>query len=325
MTVFIFNGAFLGFTLARIMYLNYQNFCSPSLPVGKGTGISECYWYDNFRIEKIGIVTHLGAILPAALLAVFQFVPVIRHKAILYHRIAGYVIFLLVIPSDVGAVMILPHAFGGDYTTQMAFGFLVIITTVSLVLAYINVKRLQIDQHRAWMLRAWTYFGTIVTPRILQITSVSVEKFWPAAQNYGAKSCGELLYEFFESPELHYKVYPACDPAHAQYAPDGWVAVKGDFNGNVAEIFQALALNFGMNCALAFFLHSLGVELYLWLTPREGNRLRQLSYELQLERGFANPGSAGLVVQKFGDADPWVPIERKEEESERKEAGSQST
>ena len=83
---FIFVGALLGFTLARNMHLNYQNFCSPSLPVGEGTGLSECYWYENFRVEQIGIVMHLSAILPAALLVVFQFIPIIRHKTISYFQ-----------------------------------------------------------------------------------------------------------------------------------------------------------------------------------------------------------------------------------------------
>lgn len=42
------------------------------------------------------------------------------------------------------------------------------------------------------------------------------------------------------------------------------------------------------------------------LTPRESERLRQVSYEKQLEKGYKNPGSAGLVVERFGDAEPWV-------------------
>jgi hypothetical protein len=32
-------------------------------------------------------------------------------------------------------------------------GVLAIMTIISASLAYINIKRLQIDQHRAWMLR----------------------------------------------------------------------------------------------------------------------------------------------------------------------------
>ena len=45
----------------------------------------------------------------------------------------------------------------------------------------------------------------------------------------------------------------------------------------------------------------------LRLTPRETARLRQISYTRQLAAGFKYPGSAGLVVERFGDAEPWVP------------------
>lgn len=40
---------------------------------------------------------------------------------------------------------------------QMGVGVLSIAFISSLALALYNVKRLQIEQHRAWMLRAWFY------------------------------------------------------------------------------------------------------------------------------------------------------------------------
>jgi hypothetical protein len=43
------------------------------------------------------------------------------------------------------------------------------------------------------------------------------------------------------------------------------------------------------------------------LTPREAERLRNVSYQRQLEAGMKNPGSAGLTVDRFGDSEPWVP------------------
>jgi hypothetical protein len=58
---------------------------------------------------------------------------------------------------------------------------------------------------------------------------------------------------------------------------------------------------------LALVLHIIGVEIYLRLTPREAERLRQISYEKQLAAGFKHPGNAGLVVSRFGDADEWKP------------------
>lgn len=47
--------------------------------------------------------------------------------------------------------------------------------------------------------------------------------------------------------------------------------------------------------------------LQLRLTPAESERLCQVSYQRQLERGFKNPGAAGLVAQRLGDANPYIP------------------
>jgi 23S rRNA G2069 N7-methylase RlmK/C1962 C5-methylase RlmI len=51
-------------------------------------------------------------------------------------------------------------------------------------------------------------------------------------------------------------------------------------------------------------------DIYHWqlnLTPKESNRLRQVSYERQLERGTSRPGYAGLTVERFGDAEVFQP------------------
>jgi hypothetical protein len=53
--------------------------------------------------------------------------------------------------------MIARVAFGGGLDIQAGVGMLALMTLVSLGLAYVNIKRLRIDQHRAWMLRAWFY------------------------------------------------------------------------------------------------------------------------------------------------------------------------
>ena len=71
-------------------------------------------------------------------------------------------------------------------------------------------------------------------------------------------------------------------------------------------IVGALRSNFGMAGWLSIAIHMLGVEVYLRLTPREAQRLRNVSYQRQLEAGMASPGSAGLVRERFADADVWV-------------------
>ena len=100
---------------------------------------------------------HLAGILPASILACVQFTPFIRHKWIIIHRISGYLAVLLYIVSLVGALMIAHMAFGGGLDVQVWVGFVGIGVLICFVLAIVNVKRLQIEQHRAWMLRGWFY------------------------------------------------------------------------------------------------------------------------------------------------------------------------
>ena len=64
------------------------------------------------------------------------------------------------------------------------------------------------------------------------------------------------------------------------------------------------------------------MELYLLLTPREGERLRNVSYQRQLEAGFSHPGSAGLTADRWGDSEPWEP-EDAVEEGKRKESDAE--
>ncbi len=140
------------------MYLDFTGTFCPSASQGAtGAAPGECYYYTRFSQYKIGILMHLGCILPSALLAIVQFVPVVRHKWVLVHRLNGYLVLLLFVLSTVGALMIARHAFGGGLDTQACVGTLGIGCLVSFVLAWVNIKRLQIEQHRAWMLRGWFY------------------------------------------------------------------------------------------------------------------------------------------------------------------------
>lgn len=92
---------------------------------------------------------------------VWQFVPAIRQRFILFHRINGYTVILLVLGGNAGALMMGRRAFGGDISIQAGFGLLVIISTASTAMAVWNIKKLQIEQHRAWMLRAMFYICTM--------------------------------------------------------------------------------------------------------------------------------------------------------------------
>jgi len=289
----------LGFSLARLSYLNIGGSAPSSY--ANGTSPGEWYWYSH-GIYRIGITIHLSTILPAGLLMVWQFVPVIRHKFLIVHRINGYVIILLVLVSNVGVLMIARRAFGGTLETQAGVGTLVILTTVSIALAYYNIKRLQIDQHRAWMLRAMFYLGTIITLRLIMILSAIIAT--KHSEYFTTMTCGEID-SIYNSANVVNELYPACATPGATAATR--VVVQADFGQQPEQIGASLRISFGMAMWLAIILHLVGVEIYLALTPRDSNRLRQVSYERQMERGFSNPGSAGLTADRFGDAAPWVP------------------
>lgn len=249
---------------------------------------------------------------------VFQFVPIIRHKAILFHRINGWVIVVLVLISHIGALMIARRAFGGSIPTQTWVGLLVVITTIAISVAIYNIKKLQIDQHRAWMLRAMFYMGSIITARLIMI--IAAQAITAIGSYYTTMTCGEIAY--IQRDDLAYfeQAYPGCVGADSRQH----VVVHALFKDNTEEIGASLRISFGMSLWLAFFLHAVGVEIYLRLTPRESARLRQVSYERQLEAGSKYPGSAGLVVEKFGDSDPWTPrhssVDGKASQSEDGEA-----
>ena len=260
------------------------------------------------------MLLHLATVLPAGLLAVFQFVPAIRHNFVLYHRMAGYFLIILITAGNIGAVMIAQRAMEGDMTTRTFVGFIALFVTVSFGMAIYNIKRLQIDQHRAWMLRTWFYIGFIVTLRIIQILMALVISAWPSQDYYLSIPCEELAFAYKNDTQL-YQDQPACMPGNERFAQDGYVAVKSNLTGGPGQAIAAISSSFSAAGVLALVLHALGVEVYLRLTPRESERLRKVSYEKQLERGFLHPGCAGLTADRLGDSEPWLP----------KQNGSQSS
>lgn len=287
----------LGFCFARLSYLNVAGSASSSFANGAAPGT----WYHfHTGIYRIGITLHLGTVLPAGILMVFQFVPVIRHKFITFHRINGYIIILLTTLSNVGALMIARRAFGGSLETQTGIGFLAIIITVSIAIAYYNIKKLQIEQHRAWMLRAMFYMGTIITMRLVMVISAMI--ITTIGSYNQIQTCGEVMFNANDSAKVLAR-YPECDGA----AADKMIIVHAKFGDQAETIGAALGMSFGVGVWMAIILHLVGVEIYLALTPAEAHRLRKVSYERQLEAGYENPGRAGLTVDRFGDSEKWSP------------------
>ncbi|KAJ4288608.1 hypothetical protein N0V90_011845 [Kalmusia sp. IMI 367209] len=233
---FVFAGGLFGFALARFMYLNFAGIFCPAggSKDGDSAAPGECYWYRTFPWYKTGIMLHLAGILPASILVVLQFTPVIRHKAIIVHRA-----------------------------------------------------------------------GSIITNRIILISSANIIS--AIGSYYTVWPCAKIAFTL-RSNETAQSLYPEC----ASYAngsnPYQQAMVHADFGSGLStELGAALNMCFGMALWVALALHAIGIEVYLHLTPKEAERLRNVSYQRQLEAGMKRPGSAGLTLDRLGDSDEWIP------------------
>ena len=139
-------GAMFGFCLARTPYLAVDIHFRKNAAPGE-------WFYFRQPFYRAGIILHLAVVIPAGVLAAVQFTPVLRHKALILHRINGYVLMSLVTLANVSGLMVARRSFGGTVETQMFVGLLALATTGSMAMAWTSIKRLQIAQHRAWMLR----------------------------------------------------------------------------------------------------------------------------------------------------------------------------
>ncbi|CAE6525619.1 unnamed protein product [Rhizoctonia solani] len=283
---FIFGGAMVGFALARYMYLNPSHMINGIAP-GEG------YWFQR-GVYRVGIILHVATTLTAGIIAVTQFVPIIRYKVIIVHRILGYVSLFLLVVGTGSAFAIMRRSFGGDLSIQTAVIVLGTMTLVSALIAWINIKRLQIDQHRKWMLRTWFYAGSIITVRIVMIITAQIVA--TIGQYLTLWNCGEVLYAIDNNSTRLTEFYPMCTgDLESVVVPVPAVWTIG------LTVGSTLRASFGPAVWISLVLHAVGVEIYIHLTPGEAARLRKVSYQRQLEAGMSRPGSMGTTSDRLGD------------------------
>ncbi|OLN81155.1 hypothetical protein CCHL11_09527 [Colletotrichum chlorophyti] len=305
-TLFVITaGAMTGFVLARMMYFDIDGvLCNPDH--NQRTVPGECYIYQSGS-GRAGIIMHLAGMLPGGFLACLQFVPVIRHRAVLFHRVNGYLILLLSVVGTVGVLMIVRRSFGGGVSMQTVMSTGSVMFLGALALAVYNIKKLQIEQHRAWMLRAWVYAGFIITMRIISFLAARITAGSDSAY-YQVKQCAVVDFIFRHNQTRVLSLYPDCGAYYSGENPSAHVLVHANLGAHQpAEIAAGFTSVFDAGSWLALVIHAILVELYLHLTPAEAERLRRISYQRQLDAGMKNAGNAGLTVQRFGDAEPWLP------------------
>ncbi|UKZ75119.1 hypothetical protein TrVFT333_002791 [Trichoderma virens FT-333] len=299
---FITCGALLGFSLAKLLAIGLRGqFCNLGQDTVGTAGPGKCFYYLQ-PPYSIGIVLHPACILPAGILTCFQFVPVIT----ILHRVNGYIVLLLTLVGMAGAFISTPVSYGGAFEIQTGIGVLSVAFLVCLAMAVINIKRLQIEQHRAWMIRAWVYTGSVITLRLIQILTAYIVSSLDTY--YISMPCDKLAFTVANDTVTR-ESYPECAGFLSVQSTGHFASVRARLSGsvNAAEAAAALNVGFGVGLWLAAFIHVIAVEIYLNLTPAEHERLREYSYKRQVEAGRKNPGRAGLTVDRFGDAEIWAP------------------
>lgn len=201
----IFAGGMLGFCLSRLPDLDYDGHFKEHFALVPG------YWYYfNSGHYRYGMLLHLAFILPAGILMVLQFTPIIRHKFLLFHRINGYIVMLLCLMSNAAAFVIIRHKQGGNrapsHGVEMLLG---IVTTIGIFMAWWNIRRKQIEQHRAWMLRTMFYMGAIITARLINLAATPI--ITRIGDYWSVWTCDEInfLYTNYDM-EFPKEYYPEC-------------------------------------------------------------------------------------------------------------------
>jgi hypothetical protein len=151
------------------------------------------------------------------------------------------------------------------------------------------------------MMRARFYIGTIITTRIIMI--IFTKTITLIGDCYQVQTCTEIAFDYGGSQSKAVSLYPQC----ANSGPNTNTIVNAYFNAGTERIGAALDLSFGMAIWLSLLMHLVGVEIYLNLTGAEGERLRNVSFERQLEAGMENPGSAGLTSDRWDGMAVWQP------------------
>ena len=175
--------------------------------------------------------------------------------------------------------MIARVSFGGGLDVQMAAGVMSIMSLIALGMAYYNIKKLQIDQHRAWMLRAWFYVSnalpthagdmlinqmcSIITLRLIMIIMAKI--ITRIGGYYTTESCAKIAYIYRSAPSQNFtlSLYPDCESYFSGTDSDKHVLVAADMNGMPEQIGAALNSCFGAAAWLAIAMHAVGVELYV--------------------------------------------------------------
>ncbi|KAG8687406.1 hypothetical protein FRC09_013508 [Ceratobasidium sp. 395] len=236
------------------------------------------YYHFRIPLNKALLWTHLICVIPAGLLAATQFVPRIRTQAMGFHRYAGRIINILTFVSTITGWGVAHVSFGGDLATRSAIYSLGVMTLWSVVKSWTAIRRLQIDEHRSWVIRAWSYQASVLTARLIMV--LFIVYLTATGGHYYTLTCDEVGY-VLKSQDLYARNYPQCQPGWSEPQVKG-VPIEANVADSTGLGFTSVArLAFGPSMCIAILVHVIGTEFYLFKTKTESDRLREVSTKRQ--------------------------------------------
>ncbi|CUA69399.1 hypothetical protein RSOLAG22IIIB_03924 [Rhizoctonia solani] len=250
----VFGGALLGFCLSRLMML------APSNVIHK-TVAGEWYWYRQ-ALYKPNIFMHIYMSIVGGTLASLQFIPIIRRKKIIIHRINGWIVFLTLGVGSVAGSIVARRAFGGDLNSETAYYTLGFMIGPSAMLGVFFARfRVNVALHREWMLRTVSYSASVITARFITIMARAIIS--AIGTYYAMWRCDEIAF-LLKDPELIQESFPIC--VNATRPKRTFVPVHASIHQDPINFGSTYRITFGMTLWLAILIHLAGTELYINLT-----------------------------------------------------------
>ncbi|PBK89724.1 hypothetical protein ARMGADRAFT_935385 [Armillaria gallica] len=157
---FIFGGALLGYCLFHAPMMNMKTMERLTVP-------GEWFWLSKNGF-KVAYPMHVYLSIIGGIFVLLQFIPAIRRRAVLLHRINGYFVLLCLIPANVCGSITGYRSFGGEINAQSAYYTLGISIIFCFCAGLFNVKS-NTREHRRWMIRGVVIFSCAITTRIIVV------------------------------------------------------------------------------------------------------------------------------------------------------------
>ncbi|KAF7365774.1 hypothetical protein MVEN_00451400 [Mycena venus] len=278
----VWGGALVGFCLARTITMNPGRIPHLLIP-------GEWFWLSQ-PIYKPNLFIHIYFAIFGGIGALFQFLPVIRRRKVILHRINGYAVLFCIIVAVTCGSIVARRSFGGEVNSQSSYYIQAILIICAALMGIYNVKR-DTRRHRKWMLRMVVYFASVLTARLIALPARAIMSiigtFYTVSLDYLPMQaqtewiqiwrCDEVI-NLLRVPKTIQDLFPQCTAVDISPA-DVYVAVHASAHQPPLSVASAARAAQGMALWIAILIHLIGVEFYIFQTDA-ANQVR-LNFALE--------------------------------------------